>query len=66
MALQPIQKYNSFQKGLMFAAIMFIISIIWQSIKVGELNEIVLMSATVGSIIGGLVYGGINWVRFRK
>ncbi len=66
MGLQPIQKYNSIQKGLFFAVIMFVISIIYQSMKMGELNEAVLLASTVGSVIGGVIYGGINWVRFRK
>lgn len=66
MRLQPIQKYNSIQKGLFFAAIMFVISTVYYSIKIGELNEAVLIAATVGSVVGGAVYGGINWLRFRK
>ncbi|RLD41153.1 MAG: hypothetical protein DRI86_13950 [Bacteroidetes bacterium] len=66
MGLQPIQKYNSIQKGLFFAAVMFVISIIWQSIKLGEFNKAVILASTVGAIIGGVIYGGINWVRFRK
>ena len=66
MGLQPIQKYNSLQKGLFFAAVMFVVSIIWQSIKMGEFNKFVLFASTVGAIIGGVIYGGINWFRFRK
>jgi len=66
MGLQPIQKYNSLQKGLFFAAVMFVVSIIWQSIKVGELNGVVLLASTVGAVVGGVIYGGVNWIRFRK
>ena len=66
MGLQPIQKYSSKQKGLFFAIIMFVISLAYNGIKLGGVDVKLLVASAIGAAVGGLVYGTINWLRFKN
>ncbi len=52
-------------QGVRFGLIMFVISIVWQSYKMGEFNKFVLFASFVGGIIGGVIYGVIAYFRQR-
>ena len=49
--------------GVRFGLIMFVISIVWQSYKMGEFNKYVLFASFVGGLIGGVIYGLIAYFR---
>ena len=60
----PLMNQKSpLQQGIVFAILMFVISIAWQSYKLGELNKFVLFASVVGGLVGGLVYGFLAFLR---
>ena len=52
-------------QAVRFGLIMFVISIVWQSYKMGEFNKYVLFASFVGGLIGGVIYGLIAYFRQR-
>ena len=52
-------------QGIRFGIAMFVISIVWHSIKLGEFNEFVIFAAVVGGLVGGSIYGLIAYFRQR-
>ena len=58
-----VNKKSPLKQGLLMAIVMFVISLAWQTYKLGEFNEFVVFASFVGGVIGGLVYGGISYFR---
>ena len=65
MGAPLVNRKSPLKQGLTFGVIMFVLSIAWQSYKMGEFNKFVLFASFVGGIVGGLIYGVISYFRYR-
>jgi len=54
------------QAGLIFGLIMVVFTAIYQYYEGAEINVQLLISSIVGGLVGGTVYGGIEWLKRRK
>jgi len=54
------------QAGLIFGLIMVVFTAIYQYYEGAEINIQLLASSLVGGVVGGTVYGGIEWLKRRN
>ena len=65
MGAPLVNKKSPLKQGLIMAAVMFVLSLAWQTYKLGEFNKFVVFASFVGGVVGGLVYGGISYFRYK-
>ncbi|MCK5845924.1 MAG: hypothetical protein KAG84_00680 [Bacteroidales bacterium] len=65
MGAPLVNRKSPLKQGLIFGAVMFGLSIAWQSFKMGEFNKFVLFASIIGGIVGGSIYGIISYFRYR-
>ena len=52
--------------GIIFGAIMVVFTAIYQLYEGAEFGLPLLLSSLAGGFVGGLVYGGIEWLKRRN
>lgn len=65
MAVRPVGKAPPLKQGLYFGVVIFIISFVNSWFKLGEINLAVFVASFVGAVVGGTLYGFINWLRYK-
>jgi len=60
------QTKTPLQAGLIFGLIMVVFTAIYQFYEGAALDAKLLGSSIVGGITGGVVYGGIEWLKRRN
>lgn len=55
-----------FESGLIFGLIMVVFTAIYQYYEGSAVDLKLLTSSIVGGITGGVVYGGIEWLKRRN
>ena len=61
-----LQKKTPLQAGLIFGLIMVVFTAIYQYYEGAAFDMKLLVSSIVGGITGGIVYGGIEWLKRRN
>ncbi|RLD44209.1 MAG: hypothetical protein DRI86_08060 [Bacteroidetes bacterium] len=65
MGAPLVNKKSPLKQGITMAIVMFVMSLAWQTYKLGEFNKFVIFASVVGGLVGGLVYGIISYFRYR-
>lgn len=60
------QNKTPLQAGIIFGLIMFVFTAIYQYYEGAAVDMKLLTSSIIGGLTGGLVYGGIEWLKRRN
>jgi len=60
------QSKTPLQAGFIFGLIMVVFTAIYQYYEGAAVDVKLLISSVTGGVVGGLVYGGIEWLKRRK
>ena len=60
-----VNKKSPLKQGVIFGIIMFALSLAWHTYNRGEISTAILAASAIGGVVGGLVYGGISYFRYK-
>ena len=61
-----MKKVNPLKSGVVFGLLMFVVILGMEAYEIRGFNWKIVVSAFVGGLVGGGVYGGIDWIRYRN
>ena len=60
-----VNKKSPLKQGVIFGIIMLAFSLAWHTYKRGEFSTEILAASAIGGLVGGVVYGGISYFRYK-